>query len=82
MENRGVQIFVLRERGGANPEKIESTVASMRVSSIQAVPWACDPAAAHAGHRGHRHPGFLFSWNALTYPLTLAVRQTFPVTVG
>src|SRR6476619_1113709 len=26
--------------------------------------------------------GFLFCWNAFNYPLMLAGRQTFPVTVG
>jgi multiple sugar transport system permease protein len=26
--------------------------------------------------------GFMFSWNAFNYPLMLAGRQTFPVTVG
>ena len=26
--------------------------------------------------------GFMFCWNAFTYPLMLAGRRTFPVTVG
>ena len=41
-----------------------------------------DPAAERARHRRHGHSGFMFCWNAVNYPLMLAGRETFPVTVG